>query len=72
MEASATGAVPVSFTPGIVVDDPVARRWLAEVTLRLRREVAWIWHQRGDLEAAPGLLPPASDPLSEALASIRV
>ena len=63
----ASGAMPVSFTPGIVVDDPVARRWLAEVTLRLRREVAWIWHQRGDLEAAPGLLPPASDPLSEAL-----
>ena len=57
------------FAPRIEVGCPVARLWLAEATLRLRREVAWLWHLRGTLQGLPGggVLPPAIDPLHEAL-----
>ncbi|MBP9183288.1 MAG: ATP-binding protein [Fuscovulum sp.] len=57
------------FAPRIEVGCPVARLWLAEATLRLRREVAWLWHLRGSLQGLPGggVLPPAIDPLHDAL-----
>jgi hypothetical protein len=38
---------PVAFTPGVRGADPVAQFWLRQVTLRLRREVCWLWHERG-------------------------
>ena len=61
-------ASPVGFQPALRVADAEAAHWLAQVTLRLRREVCWLWRERGLLagagEAASGaLLPPFSDPL---------
>lgn len=67
--APGTPAPPAGFVPRIAVGDPSARVWLAAATLRLRREVAWLWHERGALHGLPGggALPPMIDPLSEAL-----
>ena len=50
---------PAVITPGLQVPDPVAGYWLAQVKIRLRREIAWDWHQRvgsGDprVEDEPG------------------
>jgi len=55
---------PPGFQPHLAVDDPVAAHWLGQVTLALRREVAWLWHERG---ASPGTLPLPADPLTESL-----
>lgn len=65
----------VAFQPALRVADPEAARWLAEVTLRLRREVCWLWRERGLLLGAgnrassdmDGLLPPLADPLRTSL-----
>lgn len=69
MDMTLEQALPVAgLTPGIAVDDPQAAWWLRQVALRLRREVAWCWHQRG--ESPPrddGVLPPAGDPVTESL-----
>ncbi|MBK6467777.1 MAG: ATP-binding protein [Rhodobacter sp.] len=66
-----SGAVApaLGFTPRIEVGDALARHWLAQATLRLRREVAWLWHERGTLHGlgGGGALPPMIDPLHEAL-----
>ena len=55
---------PAAFAPGIRSGDPVAHHWLAQVTLRLRREVCWLWRERS-LQSADGIdaaaLPPAVD-----------
>ncbi|WP_209425152.1 ATP-binding protein [Pararhodobacter sp. SW119] len=66
---SGAGAQPVGFTPRITVGDPLARLWLAQATLRLRREVAWLWHERGTVQGIEGggTLPPLNDPLHDAL-----
>ena len=65
---SARPAPPATFNPRIVVADPAVRYWLAQVTLRLRREVTWGWHQRGAGEAMPaGVLPPRADPVQASL-----
>lgn len=57
-------AVPAAFTPGVHCGDDLARYWLGQVTLRLRREVAWLWHERG-LQGVGGsergALPPSID-----------
>ena len=37
-----------SLNPVLLPADPQAARWLAEVTLRLRREITWLRHRRGD------------------------
>jgi len=39
---------PESFTflPGIRCEDRLARHWLRQVTLRMRREVCWLWRER--------------------------
>ena len=63
---------PESFTflPGIRCEDRLARHWLRQVTLRMRREVCWLWRERqaqGVAAAAPdgarpaGELPPFVD-----------
>lgn len=54
-----------SFTPGIHSQDASAQYWLAQVTLRLRREVAWLWRERG--EQAGGALPDEINPALLAL-----
>lgn len=61
-------SAPVLMNPDLAVADPACALWLAQVTLRLRREVAWCWHQRGaDAEPLPGALPPAGDAVQDSL-----
>ena len=63
-------ADPVAFMPGVRGHDPLARHWLRQVTLRLRREVCWLWRERGPQgagEATGSALPPPTD---RALASL--
>jgi len=55
MNATVTG--DVAFSPGLTAADPSTRAWLLEATLRLRREVAWRWHQRGGAADGSGRLP---------------
>jgi len=59
---------PVLLNPDLAVPDPCVAWWLAQVTLRLRREVAWSWHLRGDGKP-PGdaVLPPFTDAAVESL-----
>jgi MoxR-like ATPase len=57
-----------TFHPGIRVPDPLAAWWLRQVSLRLRREIAWCWHQRGETRAPQdGRLPPPNDPVLDSL-----
>jgi hypothetical protein len=68
MTAIAAFAQPVLLNPDLGVPDPVVAWWLHQVTLRLRREVAWCWHLRGDgRPAAETVLPPFGDPAVESL-----
>ena len=65
---------PVAFLPGVHGQDPLARYWLGQVSLRLRREVCWLWRERrlqgaGDSDGAA--LPPLVDGALAALDLIR-
>ena len=55
------------FNPDIQVPDALAAWWLRQVSLRLRREIAWCWHQRGDAHAPEDRLPPPTDPALDSL-----
>uniref|UniRef100_UPI002148778D hypothetical protein n=1 Tax=Tahibacter caeni TaxID=1453545 RepID=UPI002148778D len=63
MSAAVLDVAPVAFTPGLHAQDALARHWLAQTTLRLRREVAWLWRERElqGIEGTPGALPPTID-----------
>lgn len=62
----------VCFTPGLAVDDPLGRYWMRQVTIRLRREIAWLWHQRcPGVEENPGILPPIQDRAANSLELAR-
>jgi hypothetical protein len=66
-------AEPVAFFPGVRGRDPLAQYWLAQVTLRLRREVCWLWRERS-LQSGAGIdaaavLPP---PVDRALAALDI
>ncbi|KEF42618.1 MAG: ATPase AAA [Cyanobium sp. CACIAM 14] len=54
---------PIAFTPGVSAEDRLACHWLRQVTLRLRREICWLWRERsqqsGTLDGGP--LPPCTD-----------
>jgi vesicle-fusing ATPase len=68
MNAIAAFPQRVLLNPDLGVPDPCVAWWLDQVTLRLRREVAWCWHLRGDSrQAADGVLPPFTDPTVESL-----
>ena len=56
-------ADPVMFLPGARGEDMVAQHWLRQVTLRLRREVCWLWRERGAQVSADayGAVPPFAD-----------
>jgi hypothetical protein len=60
-------AEAVAFLPGARGEDRLARHWLRQVTLRLRREVCWLWRERaaqgtaGAGADADGPLPPFAD-----------
>lgn len=63
---------PITFSPAIMTEDALANYWLRQVTLRLRREISWLWHERGvsPSDQHDGL-PPFLDPLQGALAMSR-
>jgi vesicle-fusing ATPase len=64
----AQARVAPSLNPNLAVRDPVAAWWLNQVTLRLRREVCWCRHQRGEgVASEQGALPPPGDPAQESL-----
>ncbi|HET8756033.1 MAG TPA: ATP-binding protein [Solirubrobacteraceae bacterium] len=72
MTTAAATAQTAGFTPKLVADDELARHWLRQVTLRLRREVLWMAHQRGQTpRARRGALPSPADPAAEALDLVR-
>lgn len=59
-----------TFTPGVRGRDEVAQYWLSQVTVRLRREICWLWRERSlQNGAAPvgAILPPCGDRVVEAL-----
>ena len=66
MTSTATMATPVTFTPGLEGGAVLGNYWLRQVTYRLRREVCWLWQERGAL-ARGGSLPPFAEKLSTAL-----
>ncbi len=58
----------VTLNPGLQVADPGCAYWLAQVMLRLRREIAWCRYQRGEgVPTAAGRLPPITDPAQDSL-----
>ncbi len=65
--------LPESFSPALRSGDPLAAYWLRNVTLRLRREICWLWRERelaAPQESAtlPGLsLPPFTGRLETSL-----
>ena len=64
---------PVAFTPGVRGNDPLARYWLGQASLRLRRELCWLWRERA-LQGVPpdgGALPPLADRTLVALDRMR-
>lgn len=69
MNATAASAVlPIAFTPALRGEDPLGNHWLQQVTTRLRREICWLWHERGALAGEHrGALPPFSQKLSTTL-----
>jgi hypothetical protein len=72
VSASVRAAPAPAFSPDLVPDDALAQHWLGQVTVRLRREVLWLAHQR-----TPGprgrrtTLPPPVDPTRAALDLLR-
>jgi len=57
----------VTFLPCLRADDACANYWMRQVTVRLRREVCWCWHERGGAGEVSGALPPFADRVSAAL-----
>ena len=58
-----------TFSPRLEPGDPLAIYWLRQVSLRLRREIAWRWHEQGGsppVSAGP-LIPATRDPIIDAL-----
>ena len=61
-----------TLSPGLGAADSVADYWLRQVTLRLRREVCWIWHERGlGPVQDPSVVPPAVDRALDSLERSR-
>ena len=71
VDAEQTDANPTMITPGVCIKDPHAAYWFAQVALRLRREVAWCWHQRMQQPAIEGALAPVTDAAVESLDLVR-
>ncbi|UVT17569.1 MAG: ATP-binding protein [Nitrospira sp.] len=59
---------PIVFTPNLRARDELANYWMRQATLRLRREIAWLWHERGTgSPPQSGELPPMIDRASVSL-----
>ena len=56
---------PISFLPALRAGDALAEHWLRNVTLRLRRELCWLWRERAP--GGNGALPPFTDRLAGVL-----
>jgi ATPase family associated with various cellular activities (AAA) len=59
-----------AFSPALRAEDEVGAHWLRQVAFRLRREVAWRWHQRREL-GREAELSPASERLVDSLELVR-
>jgi hypothetical protein len=58
----------IVFSPELRADDELANYWMRQATLRLRREVSWMWHERGSGMPMQGAeLPPIIDRASDSL-----
>lgn len=65
---NAVASLPSTFSPNIGIADELAASWLAEATFRLRREICWLWHQRGEpASLACHPLPPVVDSTNDSL-----
>lgn len=56
----------VTFSPDLAAKDTSANYWMRQVSVRLRREICWRWHQQG-APATTQTLPPLTDRLLESL-----
>ena len=63
-------ASPMVFTPGLEAADPLANYWLRQAMLRLRREVCWLWQERGG-KPESGVTPPLVERVAESLNRVR-
>ena len=63
-------ADPVAFMPGVRGQDELARHWLGQATLRLRREVCWLWRERGLQGAGDAQGSAVPPPVDRALAAL--
>ena len=62
MNAVTTSHEFVTFSPDLRAADACANYWMRQVTIRLRREICWCWHERGlQSGSAAAVLPPFSD-----------
>ena len=62
----------ITFKPNLFTDDALANYWMRQVTVRLRREICWIWQERGiapDLRKATP--PPFVDRVSASVDMVR-
>jgi hypothetical protein len=59
---------PSAFSPELHTADDLGAYWMRQAAFRLRREVAWRWHERRQDRADTG---PASDRLVESLDLVR-
>ena len=58
----------VTFSPRLRADDELANYWLRQVTLRLRRELCWRWHECGlQPRDETTTLPPTADKVAASL-----
>lgn len=60
---------PIGFLPTLRAGDTLAEHWLRNVTLRLRRELCWLWRERAPdaANSRNGALPPFTDRLGSVL-----
>jgi hypothetical protein len=62
----------ITFSPALRAADPCANYWMRQVTVRLRREICWCWHERGlQPPAESAVLPPFSDNVLSTLDQTR-
>lgn len=72
MKSETSKSGPVVFSPDLRAADELANYWMRQATFRVRREIAWIWHERGTgSPPQSGELPPLIDRASDSLDLIR-
>ncbi|HTM20998.1 MAG TPA: hypothetical protein VL172_10835, partial [Kofleriaceae bacterium] len=62
---------PLRITPALCAGDPLARYWLGQAHARLRRELAWAWHERGTAAPDDQALPAFTDRAGRAVDLVR-